>query len=70
MFTIILDILFGPVCPVCEKRSRTIKVVREFSNLYHDESMNWFTGCESCRKLNDFYCCDVLSERLHDKGIL
>lgn len=70
MFTILLDILFGVKCPVCEKRSRTVEMVREFSNLYHDEKLNWFTGCLSCRKLNDLYCIDVLSERLHDEGIL
>jgi len=69
MFTTILDTILGPVCPACEKRSQTVKVVRSFAALYHTEKMNWFTGCKPCRMLHDLYCEDILSERLEDRGI-
>lgn len=57
----LIELIFGPKCPCCERRSKTV-CKRSQQTAYEDDSLNWFTGCDECAEENDRYWADMWSE--------
>ncbi len=50
----ILTRIYGPKCPCCERRSKSIESRRR-NTRYVDDDLNFITSCDDCFREDDRY---------------
>ena len=48
-------------CPQCGRFFRKVRTARQ-DTAYIDDTLNFFTGCKECEKINDKYWADAWEE--------